>query len=36
MDPLKEQITPGGSEETMNYVTLLVIEILLILSDRKD
>jgi hypothetical protein len=36
MDHLKKQITPGGSEEAINYVTILAIEIMLILSDRKD
>jgi hypothetical protein len=29
-------IIPGGSEETMNYATLLAIEILLILSDLNE
>jgi hypothetical protein len=24
--PFKKEITPGGSDETINYITLLVIE----------
>jgi hypothetical protein len=34
--PIKEIDNTGGPEETMNYITLLVIEILVMLSDRKD